>query len=42
MSSVTATFEHPVWNAIVGLLVGYGILLGIVFALFFVVPYVLF
>ena len=42
MSSVSATFEHPVWKAVVGLLVGYGIVLAIIFVLFFVLPYLLF
>lgn len=42
MSSVSATFQHPIWKAVVGLLVGYGIVLAIIFALFFVLPYLLF
>jgi hypothetical protein len=42
MSTVSATFEHPIWKAVVGLLVGYGIVLGLIFGLFFVFPYLLF
>lgn len=42
MSTVAASFDHPIWKAVVGLLVGYGIVLGIIFVLFFLVPYLLF
>ncbi|WP_259519448.1 hypothetical protein [Halanaeroarchaeum sp. HSR-CO] len=42
MSELTVTFDHPIWQTIVGLVVGYGILLAIVFLAFFIVPYLLF
>ncbi|MFW5924089.1 MAG: hypothetical protein ACOCSP_00665 [archaeon] len=42
MNAVTPSFDHPIWKAVLGLLVGYGIVLGIVFVLFFLVPSLLF
>lgn len=33
--------DLPIWRAIAGLLVGYGIVLGVIFVAFFLVPYLL-
>ena len=42
MRQSVVDFDQPIWRTIAGLLVGYGIVLGVIFVAFFLVPYVLF
>lgn len=42
MSTPLPTPTHPIWRTVAGLLVGYGIVLAIVFVVFYILPYVLF
>lgn len=35
-------FDHPAWRVLAGTVVGYGLVLAIVFVALFVVPYLLF
>ena len=35
-------FDHPAWTTAVGTLVGYGLILGFMFVLLFVVPFLVY
>ena len=37
-----AEFDHPAWLTAAGTLAGYGLILAVMFALLFVVPYLVF
>ena len=42
MRQSVADFDLPIWRTIAGLLVGYGIVLGVIFVAFFLVPWLFF
>ncbi|MFB6132572.1 MAG: hypothetical protein ABEJ44_04110 [Halanaeroarchaeum sp.] len=42
MRNSLPALEHPIWRTVAGILVGYGIVLAVVFVLFFAIPFVLF
>jgi len=42
MSATLDQFDHPAWLTAAGTLAGYGLVLGFLFVLLFVVPFLLF
>ncbi|MFB6124524.1 MAG: hypothetical protein ABEJ59_01030 [Halanaeroarchaeum sp.] len=42
MSQTALSIDHPALRTALGMVVGYGIVLAIVFVVFFLVPYLLF
>lgn len=40
MSASVPNLAHPIWRTTAGLLVGYGIILGIIFVALFLLPFV--
>lgn len=42
MSASFPAPAHPIWRTVAGILVGYGIILGIVFVVLYVLPYLVF
>lgn len=40
MNTILGDLSHPIWRTTAGLLVGYGIILGIIFVALFLLPYV--